>query len=183
MQHRVMAGTRAGREEILRQIGEELRTHRKYAGWFRLFEVLRAQGPTTVGRLADRLGKEYHGTYVQISRFRRFVAAYSRKLAREFDATVELAIDSASDPPAVRLIVRPVVQEEQTLLLEDSDRSALREIVAVFRRTLESGMDRRLPARDVLALRRCAAAAQDILDGVVWRNRGPDPGAGPVALV
>lgn len=176
----VMAGAR---EEILRRLGEELRTHRKYAGWLRVFDVLCAEGLTTVGRLADRLGKDYHGTYVQLSRFRRFVANYSRRLVRESAVAVELAVDNASDPPAVRLAVRPVVRKDQTLVLEDSDRAALRGIVAAFRRTVDGGGDRRLPAHEILALRECAAAAQDILDRVVWRNREAAPDAEPRALL
>lgn len=155
----------------MHELGEELRTHGKYAGWHKLFTVLESegQGPLTIGRIADRMGKDYHGTYVQIGRFRDFLGNWSRRNGHRLGATAELIIDGSSDPTAVELVVRPLVAEDATVALTDTDHSLLSQILGAIRNALATNHE--IPAEQYEALRESAAKLRDVLDSAAWKSK------------
>jgi len=159
------------RNAVLHELGEELRTHGKYAGWHRLFLALEeeGQGQLTIGRIADRLGKDYHGTYVQIGRFRDFVASWSRRNGHSLGATVELVVDGGSAPTAVELAVRPLVPRDTTVALTDTDHSLLSQILGAIRNALASNHE--IPAEQYETLRQSAAKLREVLDAAAWKSK------------
>jgi len=167
-----MYGVRKGlRNAVLHELGEELRTHGKYAGWHRLFLELEAegQGLLAIGRIADRLGKDYHGTYVQIRRFRDFVASWSRRNGHRLGATVELVVDGNSAPTAVELVVRPLVPRDASVALTDTDHSLLSQILGAIRNALATNQE--IPADQYETLRKSAAKLRDVLDTAAWKSK------------